>query len=177
MQRVRMTGYNNSPPAQILGQIAERCWTFPSPPVSTRQKSPSGTIGSTRKTSHPTAPEKMVGPARFELATSCTPCKRATRLRYGPNNGMKEGGGRDEGKPLPSHTSAPSNPWVLARSVIRPEDRLAGRLADQCLRMESEFGMTPSNRSRISTDDSAIPTGNGFMANLLRKQGAYDRNE
>ena len=26
----------------------------------------------------------MVGPARFELATSCTPCKRATRLRYGP---------------------------------------------------------------------------------------------
>jgi hypothetical protein len=27
----------------------------------------------------------MVGPARFELATSCTPSKRATRLRYGPN--------------------------------------------------------------------------------------------
>ena len=29
---------------------------------------------------------KMVGPVRFELTTSCTPCKRATRLRYGPNN-------------------------------------------------------------------------------------------
>ena len=28
---------------------------------------------------------KMVGPERFELSTSCTPCKRATRLRYGPN--------------------------------------------------------------------------------------------
>ncbi len=28
---------------------------------------------------------KMVGPVRFELTTSCTPCKRATRLRYGPN--------------------------------------------------------------------------------------------
>ena len=26
----------------------------------------------------------MVGPERFELSTSCTPCKRATRLRYGP---------------------------------------------------------------------------------------------
>ena len=26
----------------------------------------------------------MVGPVRFELTTSCTPCKRATRLRYGP---------------------------------------------------------------------------------------------
>ena len=27
----------------------------------------------------------MVGPARFELATSCTPSKHATRLRHGPN--------------------------------------------------------------------------------------------
>jgi hypothetical protein len=27
---------------------------------------------------------KLVGPGRFELPTSCTPCKRATRLRYGP---------------------------------------------------------------------------------------------
>ena len=27
----------------------------------------------------------LVGPARFELTTSCTPSKRATRLRYGPN--------------------------------------------------------------------------------------------
>lgn len=27
---------------------------------------------------------QMVGPVRFELTTSCTPCKRATRLRYGP---------------------------------------------------------------------------------------------
>ncbi len=28
----------------------------------------------------------MVGLVRFELTTSCTPCKRATRLRYSPNN-------------------------------------------------------------------------------------------
>jgi hypothetical protein len=28
----------------------------------------------------------MVGPRRFELLTSCTPCKRATRLRYGPTD-------------------------------------------------------------------------------------------
>ncbi len=33
-------------------------------------------------------PGKMVGLVRFELTTSCTPCKRATRLRYSPN---KEG--------------------------------------------------------------------------------------
>ena len=29
---------------------------------------------------------KMVGLERFELSTSCTPCKRATRLRYSPKN-------------------------------------------------------------------------------------------
>ena len=29
---------------------------------------------------------KMVGPARFELATSTPPVWRATRLRYGPPN-------------------------------------------------------------------------------------------
>ena len=27
---------------------------------------------------------RMVGLVRFELTTSCTPCKRATRLRYSP---------------------------------------------------------------------------------------------
>jgi hypothetical protein len=27
----------------------------------------------------------MVGPVRFELTTPCTPCKCATRLRYGPD--------------------------------------------------------------------------------------------
>ena len=35
---------------------------------------------------------KMVGLVRFELTTSCTPCKRATKLRYSPNfqkNGQK----------------------------------------------------------------------------------------
>ena len=36
----------------------------------------------------PGSPGKMVGLVRFELTTSCTPCKRATRLRYSPN---KEG--------------------------------------------------------------------------------------
>ena len=32
---------------------------------------------------------KVVGLVRFELTTSCTPCKRATRLRYSPK--QKEG--------------------------------------------------------------------------------------
>ena len=30
---------------------------------------------------------KMVGVTRFELATPCTPCKCATRLRYTPTTG------------------------------------------------------------------------------------------
>lgn len=38
----------------------------------------------------------MVGPGRFELPTSCTPCKRATRLRYGPN--------KEESDTKPDHT-------------------------------------------------------------------------
>ncbi len=33
----------------------------------------------------PSRSGKMVGLVRFELTTSCTPCKRATRLRYSPN--------------------------------------------------------------------------------------------
>lgn len=31
----------------------------------------------------------MVGLVRFELTTSCTPCKRATRLRYSPTKGRE----------------------------------------------------------------------------------------
>src|SRR5882672_10244469 len=31
----------------------------------------------------------MVGLVRFELTTSCTPCKRATRLRYSPNKNRR----------------------------------------------------------------------------------------
>ena len=31
--------------------------------------------------------QTMVGVAGFELATPCTPCKCATRLRYTPTNG------------------------------------------------------------------------------------------
>ena len=31
--------------------------------------------------------ERMVGAAGFELATPCTPCKCATRLRYAPTGG------------------------------------------------------------------------------------------
>ena len=29
---------------------------------------------------------EMVGAVRFELTTSCTPSKRATKLRYAPNH-------------------------------------------------------------------------------------------
>jgi len=31
----------------------------------------------------------LVGTARFELATPCTPCKYATRLRYAPTDSIK----------------------------------------------------------------------------------------
>ena len=41
----------------------------------------------------------MVGLVRFELTTSCTPCKRATRLRYSPN---KEGSQSD----TPAHEAS-----------------------------------------------------------------------
>ena len=32
----------------------------------------------------------MVGTVRFELTTSCTPSKRATKLRYVPNHWSEE---------------------------------------------------------------------------------------
>lgn len=32
---------------------------------------------------------KLVGTTRFELAASCTPCKRATGLRYVPKTGTR----------------------------------------------------------------------------------------
>jgi hypothetical protein len=35
-------------------------------------------------------PQKMVGAVRFELTTSCTRNKRATRLRYAPTQGRKK---------------------------------------------------------------------------------------
>ena len=34
--------------------------------------------------------KKMVGAVRFELTTSCTRNKRATRLRYAPNQGQQK---------------------------------------------------------------------------------------
>src|SRR5436190_17054624 len=34
--------------------------------------------------------KKMVGAVRFELTTSCTRNKRATRLRYAPNQGQEK---------------------------------------------------------------------------------------
>ena len=39
-----------------------------------------------------TGETKMVGLVRFELTTSCTPCKRATRLRYSPNKERSQSG-------------------------------------------------------------------------------------
>ena len=39
----------------------------------------------------------MVGLARFELTTSCTPCKRSTRLNYSPTLEFPSGRTRREG--------------------------------------------------------------------------------
>jgi len=61
---------------------------------------------------------------------------------------------------------------LLARSTVRPEVRLAGRLADQCLRLEVEFGMTPSSRSRVNADGEIVGEET-WMGALLRKQGVY----
>src|SRR4051812_2777762 len=53
----------------------------------------------------------MVGLVRFELTTSCTPCKRATRLRYSPN---KEGS--QSGMPR-AEASAFSGPGRVVFSI------------------------------------------------------------
>src|SRR6267142_6871978 len=46
----------------------------------------------------------MVGATRFELATPCTPCKCATRLRHAPTEGPNDSpkGPRELGLPRPS---------------------------------------------------------------------------
>src|SRR5882724_7838044 len=47
-------------------------------------------LGSDAKTLSPAGhEEKLVGAVRFELTTSCTRNKRATRLRYAPTPGTK----------------------------------------------------------------------------------------
>ena len=63
---------------------------------------PSGVIG------------KMVGLVRFELTTSCTPCKRATRLRYGPMIDRK-----GEEDPWHSRRQALSCIRILGRDATR----------------------------------------------------------
>ena len=50
-----------------------------------------GRVGEGARVRFFTGCEKMVGPARFELTTSCTPCKRSTRLNYGPTFSAPEG--------------------------------------------------------------------------------------
>ncbi len=42
----------------------------------------------------------MVGAVRFELTTSCTPSKRATKLRYAPNIGGQSAQNKMKGKTI-----------------------------------------------------------------------------
>src|SRR2546421_1479877 len=51
----------------------------------TMHASPPGSQGNGRKKNRrKRTRKKLVGAARFELATTCTPCRYATRLRYAP---------------------------------------------------------------------------------------------
>jgi hypothetical protein len=54
----------------------------------------------------------LVGLVRFELTTSCTPCKRATRLRYSPSKGIAV-------KPRPRGDVNPTNGGGLDRRAPR----------------------------------------------------------
>ena len=73
--------------------------------------------------SPPCVPGKMVGLVRFELTTSCTPCKRATRLRYSPKSfGMTKKPYRaGRGKPfqrifLPWRRRSPPGRWLTGEA-------------------------------------------------------------
>ncbi len=54
------------------------------------------------------AGERMVGPAGFEPTTSCAPCMRATRLRYGPKgpHRRRKGGCQQPGQRIRSTREA-----------------------------------------------------------------------
>lgn len=58
----------------------------------------------------------------------------------------------DEGKPVPD-----SGPIIAVKTF--PQVREARALADQLLKLEREYGLTPSARARLATDDGAKGAG------------------
>ena len=65
----------------------------------------------------------MVGTVRFELTTSCTPSKRATKLRYVPTRSQKRTGivGHERAVSILFQSNA-SQPGRKARLVIVIDD-------------------------------------------------------
>ena len=64
----------------------------------------------------------LVGPARFELTTSCAPCKRATRLRYGPREAPHITSGLRRATPI---RPADAGDFVLAQLAGVPAPAIA----------------------------------------------------
>ena len=92
---------------------------------------------------------KMVGLVRFELTTSCTPCKRATRLRYSP---MIHRSGQE---------AAPHGVMQALSSAFRPTEYCRGPGEDlSALALATAEAPCPAARQvlsliRFSLDDSA----------------------
>src|SRR4029077_19140400 len=78
----RRAGRGCLPPARPAGRGAST-WTAPSTRASSASPPTSWTASSARLTR-----KGLVGAARFELATTCTPCRYATRLRSAPRVGI-----------------------------------------------------------------------------------------
>jgi hypothetical protein len=87
---------------------------------------------------------KMVGTVRFELTTSCTPSKRATKLRYVPNHSPSG----QTGWGVPRTGRWPGAPafCIRHRVGIAPGAwwrRLSGTTANSDVRMKAERVKTP----------------------------------
>ena len=85
----------------------------------------------------------MVGLVRFELTTSCTPCKRATRLRYSPN---KEG----------------------SQSVMRRE--VASAFSRVFKSLTHASGVNPSTTSNFAASSPAFAPGMGANGTMIESR-------
>jgi VanZ family protein len=116
----------------------------------------------------------MVGLVRFELTTSCTPCKRATRLRYSPKNRKSEqagclpekqavfprrGPGRSEVCPRPPDREALNLPELMRRKPLEnpppAPDPAPGRIRWVYPLMLAATILLASSRAEVAAPDVA----------------------
>ncbi len=88
----------------------------------------------------------MVGPAGFEPTTSCAPCMRATKLRYGPTTRNYAGacvmatGWRVQTK-IPQHEEGLDD--LLLRPLSASRQRCVARSNARCARDHSSVALPP----------------------------------